>query len=509
MPVFNGTALNDTLTGTAGADTLNGLEGNDILVGDLGGDYIDGGTGRDTVRYSLSELGVKIDLLAATASGGEAQGDTLVSIEHVTGSNLEDVIRGDDLNNRLVGKAGNDTLEGRDGNDTIRGGDGADSLVGGVGLDLLSYSGSSAGVTVHLETLFASGGAATGDIFHGFEHLRGSDNADHLTGSNINNRIIGGAGDDSLYGLSGNDTLDGGAGADWFDGGEGFDVVTYKHATIFRYGAIIDVRLETSSGVAAGDQFTSIEGFVGTTVGDSFVLGDEDNRVFGHDGNDFIDAGRGDDTLIGGVGADFLHGSVGSDTAGYAASDAGISVNLQTGSATGGHATGDTLSWIENISGSTFDDNIAGSILDNRLRGSAGNDTLTGIDGRDTLVGGAGADHFAYVSRDDHLTTNDADSLTIGAFRNTDFDIIKDFTSGEDLLQMTAAEFSGAVYNTHSIDDLGLEDASDAAFAFHNGHLFHVRYETAADFSNGIVDVVHLARLLNVESLVQTDFDFV
>ena len=55
--------------------------------------------------------------------------DTLIGIENVTGSWLNDVLRGDDGDNVLKGGEGDDELNGRDGNDTLTGGEGADTFV--------------------------------------------------------------------------------------------------------------------------------------------------------------------------------------------------------------------------------------------------------------------------------------------------------------------------------------------------------------------------------------------
>ena len=83
-------------------DTLIGGEGNDTLIGGAGADSLDGGAGIDTADYSGSESGVTVDLSAGTGTGGDAEGDTLTSIENVTGSAHNDTLTGD---------AGANTLE--------------------------------------------------------------------------------------------------------------------------------------------------------------------------------------------------------------------------------------------------------------------------------------------------------------------------------------------------------------------------------------------------------------
>ena len=86
-------------------------------------------------------------------SGGTAEGDTLTSIENLTGSSHADFLVGNDGNNVLVGLEGNDilkggggadTLYGDSGSDTLKGGGGADTLNGGSGIDTANYFGRAA-----------------------------------------------------------------------------------------------------------------------------------------------------------------------------------------------------------------------------------------------------------------------------------------------------------------------------------------------------------------------------
>ncbi|WP_417490519.1 calcium-binding protein, partial [Maricaulis sp.] len=90
---------------------------------------------------------------------------------------------------------------------------------------------------------------------------------------------------------------------------------------------------------------------------DNTIRGNSANNVLdGAAGDDILVAGIGNDTLIGGAGADTLYGDIGVDTADYSASDAGIDVRLwRGGDNSGGHAEGDRLRDIENLTGSAFD----------------------------------------------------------------------------------------------------------------------------------------------------------
>ena len=114
--VLFGTTGNDTIdllagddhyTAYAGADQVNGNAGNDTLIGGAGADSLDGGADTDTADYSSSAAGVVVRLWNGTGQGGDAEGDVLVNIENVTGSDQGDVLIGaNNANNVLSGGGG-------------------------------------------------------------------------------------------------------------------------------------------------------------------------------------------------------------------------------------------------------------------------------------------------------------------------------------------------------------------------------------------------------------------
>src|SRR5262245_16547011 len=82
----------DLLIGGQGDDTLNGGDGDDYLRGDAGADALSGGAGHDIASYLSSQGSVSIDLgRASTTWTGEAQGDTLTSIEEFELTGSDDV----------------------------------------------------------------------------------------------------------------------------------------------------------------------------------------------------------------------------------------------------------------------------------------------------------------------------------------------------------------------------------------------------------------------------------
>jgi Ca2+-binding RTX toxin-like protein len=429
--ILNGTSSNNVLNGAAGLNIIDGLAGNDTLAGLGGADTLIGGVGTDTATYVASAAGVNVSLMTELGSGGDAEGDTLSTIENLTGSNLDDTLEGNGGNNVLAGGLGIDTvsyahalagvkvslattssqntigagsdkltgfenvtgsnfndtltgtigynvLTGLAGNDTLNGGVGADTMFGGTGND--TYVVDNAGDIVDetggdgtdtIQTALAFSLAALGSI----ENLTLAGSAAvAATGNNLNNVITGNAGANILNGLDGNDTLNGGAGADTMFGGTGND--TY---VVDNIGDIVD---ETG-----GDGTDTVQSSINFNLSDAFhVKGEVENLTLtgtaatngtGNTLANVITGNTGNNILAGLGGADTLIGGVGTDTATYVASLEGVNVSLMTGLGSGGDAEGDTLATIENLTGSNFDDTLEGNGGGNVLAGALGIDTVS------------------------------------------------------------------------------------------------------------------------------------
>jgi Ca2+-binding RTX toxin-like protein len=404
-----GEAGNDTILGGAGDDLVDGGAGDDMLVGGTGADTIVGGDGVDVADYSASSAGVKVNLTTSMGSGGDAEGDKLSGIENVTGSKFDDV---------LVGNASANTLLAGDGNDTLAGGDGADVLNGGSGIDTADYSASSAAVTINLEIGIAKGGDAEGDTLISIENLIGSKFDDALVGDGNVNKINGGDGNDTLLGGAGNDVLDGGTGddtlvggigADTLSGGDGVDVADYATSS-----AGVKVNLTTSLGLggdAEGDTLSQIENVTGSKFSDVLT---------GNAGANTLVGGAGDDVLVGSGGGDMMDGGADNDTADYSNSNAGVKVNIATGIGLGGFAEGDKLISIENVIGSKFDDVLTGDAGANMLQAGSGNDVLVGSGGGDRMDGGADNDTADYSNSNAGVKVNLATGVGAGGFAEGD-----------------------------------------------------------------------------------------
>src|SRR5262245_49723600 len=111
------------------------------------------------------------------------------------------------------------------------------------------------------------------------------------------------------------------------------------------------------------------------------------DTIYGYGGNDTILGLGGKDLIIGGARGEAVHGGDGIDAAFYTDSSEAVSVNLSTGKGTGGTAQGDTLTSIENLFGSAYDDVLTGNSGDNALSGMGGADILKGSGGADSLSG--------------------------------------------------------------------------------------------------------------------------
>lgn len=431
---ITGSAFNDTLIGSNDANSLKGGSGDDTIDGGAGNDVLAGESGIDTVSYVSANTGVLVDLSLTTSQNTVGGGsDTLTGFENLTGSNYDDVLKGDATANTLKGGIGNDILDG---------GAGDDKLMGEAGLDTARYSSASAAVTVNLATTIAqnTGGAGT-DILSGIENLIGSAFNDTLTGDGNANVLEGGLGDDILTGAAGLDTvsfsgassgvtvnlatttaqntgagldtiagfenilgsgfndiltgddtanvIEGGAGDDNLNGGNGIDTAAYVNAA-----AAVTVNLATVTAqntIGAGtDILVNFENLTGSAFGDTLTGSTGDNVIDGGAGNDTVQGGAGNDTLLGGAGVDTLS---------YAASGSAITLNLATTTVqnTGG-AGSDTVSGFENILGSGYGDTLTGDAGDNTIDGGNGSDIIDGGNGNDTLIGGASTDTLTYAT---------------------------------------------------------------------------------------------------------------
>ena len=468
---------NDIIFGLGGGNSIDGGNGDDTILGGLGNDVIHGGADIDTASYSDFNQGVTVGVQGGPGSGGTAQGDTLDSIENLTGSGHNDFLMGDGQKNvlsglgeqdTLKGYGGNDTLNGGSGHDTLRGGEGGDVLNGGAGKDTADYSGSNEGVIVTLIYDSAAYGHAEGDDLNSIEHLTGSAHADQLAGNNAANVLEGGdgpdilkgyGGDDTLLGgghnndlsgMDGNDTLESKGGQDKLDGGAGDDEMTGGKGNdeyiVDSAGDLIDENFDSGYDEA----FTSVSYDLGentdvetlrTTndigaVAISLTGNWMDNYLRGNAGTNVLDGVTGDDVMSGLNGNDTYYVDSVSDVI---AENAGLGSDVVRSSTTfvlnvtaeveSLQTTDVAASNSMTLVGNEFAQTIVGNAGINVLRGFAGSDQLQGMGGNDTLTGHAGNDKFLF-----NTALNAA----------TNVDTITDFTVVDDLVRLENAIFTQA-----------------------------------------------------------------
>lgn len=220
------------------------------------------------------------------------------------------------------------------------------------------------------------------------------------------------------------------------------------------------------------------------TDGVDVILGNGGNDLlFGLAGDDTLEGGDGNDTLEGGAGADLLDGGLDVDTASYESSAAGVTVNLVTGTGTGGDAEGDTLTGIENLTGSAFADVLTGDADANVISGGDGDDTVDGGAGDDVIDGGAGADDISGGAGNDVLTgSTGADLFRFFPLALTPegSDTITDFEAGVDQIWFDSTEFDVLGSATQLGSDVVISYGSGYTITLQNTLLGDL---SASDFS--------------------------
>ena len=235
------------------------------------------------------------------------------------------------------------------------------------------------------------------------------------------------------------------------DNGVMIDLSAHGGGTIFLQGFSVD-DLDASDFVFAiigTDNADTLDGDAGDDVmrggaGDDTLLGNEGtDTLYGGDDNDGLWGHAGDDTLYGGEGNDTLYGDAVHDPA-----DTGDDT-LYGGEGNDrmwGHAGDDALYGGEGndtLYGDAARDGAYQGVYtgDDTLYGGEGNDTLEGGKGNDTLYGGEGDDTLYGDESDDSGDEGDDTFVFQSGHGN---DTIKDFTDGDDLIDLSAlADVSG------------------------------------------------------------------
>ncbi|WP_448660078.1 calcium-binding protein [Sphingomonas sp. CJ99] len=452
--------IGSIMIGTGGIDALNagdggvemqGRSGDDVLIGGDGNDRIDGGSGADRMVGGLGDdiylFDDLFDRVVEEADGGH---DTVYSYadfhwmrDHVEdlyvvngeygwGNGSDNLIVGNARNNNLDGGGGVDRLVGGAGNDLYRVDDARDTVVeaAGEGRDRIVAADTGYYLPDHVEELELTafrlafeptttpGGYGVGNALDNL--IIGSYLANLLLGGDGDDRIDAGEGADWMFGETGNDTLFGQNDNDVIDGGIGDDVIWGGNGADYLIGGEGDDALH-------GHREYILDVISGGPLRQTDFVTD---ILVGGAGNDLLDgaSGLGDyDLMDGGTGNDVYRVDTPADLT-FEAAGGGIDT-VQADITGAGYYLYDH---VENLVlegatpfgvGNALANRITGSGSANWLLGGAGDDVLDGGGGNDVLFGEAGADRFVFA-------------------RGTGGDVIGDFQSGTDRIDLSAFGFA-------------------------------------------------------------------
>jgi uncharacterized delta-60 repeat protein len=409
-----------------GQGNLTGNELGNILFAGKGDNVLDGGAGSDTASYAYATTGVTVSLATTGPQDTEGSGtDTLLNIEHLSGSNFDDNLLGNQADNTLYGGAGADFMAGANGSDTYIVDDvgdivretNADPTKGGIDtvLSSISYA-----LGANVENLTLTGGSP----------INGGGNA-------LANSLVGNSADNILNGSLGADTMAGGLGNDTYYVDNAGDVV------VEQANAGIDTVISTVTRALGANQENL------TLAGTTAINGTGNglaNTIVGNNAANVIDGGAGADKMMGGLGNDVYYVDDAGDqvvesgdpTAGgidtvaawvsYTLGD--YVENLNLGGTAAINATGNTLA--NRIVGNSAANVLTGGAGADSLFGALGNDTLVGGDGKDVLEGGGGSDVFVFNAAAESGTTS------------ATWDVINDFVRGQDKIDLRGIDANTA-----------------------------------------------------------------
>ena len=221
----------------------------------------------------------------------------------------------------------------------------------------------------------------------------GNDTINALAGDDV---LIGNGGNDVLNGDAGRDRMTGGAGNDTLNGGADFDHAVYIDAT---EGIMVNFGAGTVTGGASvgNDTLTSTEGLKGTNFNDTFNASTYSNTSPNGGGVGYVLPGgfgiQGSfNEFEGNGGADTITGN-GNTRISYQSATAAVTVNLQTGTASGDISVGTDviLGGVNAVRGSSFNDSITG-----RSDNGSNTENFDGWGGNDFIDGNGGFDRVRY-----------------------------------------------------------------------------------------------------------------
>ncbi|SEP62273.1 calcium-binding protein [Thalassovita taeanensis] len=379
------------LVGTTGDDFIQAADGvvvQQIWGGD-GNDTIEGGSGAQFANGSSNRL---------HGDGGD---------DHLYLGGVENQIYGDEGSDTIHVLAGQNVDR-----DFLTGGDGSHALAG---IDVLNLT-----ETEYSWQIYLNAGSGFGDLV-GKSPLSMTAATDHkyiqatagvngavarVPGTNQNGQVVEGV-NFELRVPDSNTLTPGGTGRI----GEFEVILASNNRDIIAVGSDENAILVQGNG--GDDVLFSAQIFADSLFGgegddvlgtyNQSLGGDSFQRNYADDKIILLDGGDGDDTLVAGDVREDIIGGVGTDEVTYETGLGGVTIDLETGEASGGYAEGDHLDGIENVIGSVDDDILTGDSGTNVLTGYDGNDTLSGGHGDDVLFGNDGDDVLSGGEGNDQL----------------------------------------------------------------------------------------------------------
>ncbi|MCX7190383.1 MAG: Ig-like domain-containing protein [Methylotenera sp.] len=337
------------------------------------------------------------------------------------------------------------------------------------------------------------------------------------TTGNDSTLTTGGAGKDHIFGLAGNDVIDGGADADSLVGGAGNDIYIVDNTG----DVVVEALNEGTDLVKSSVNFTLSDNIETLTLtGTDSINGTGNtlkNIITGNDSNNVLDGGAGVDKLIGGLGNDtyIIDLTVAGKLEDTITETGGIDTLQLRGTTTNTTAVtltlaktlenlnaSATVTSLLNLTGNTFDNILTGNAANNVLSGLVGNDTLIGDAGNDKLMGGLGLDNLSGGLGNDTFVFDSALNAS------TNVDVITDFTSGADKLQLSAKIFAKVkgVKFADVFHDTAITDSHVNNYIIYDSSTGIVSYD--ADGA-GAGAAVQFATLTGLSTLTASDFTVV
>ena len=558
-----GNSSSNSLFGGDGKDYLHGGGGaNNHLEGGLHDDTYEITSNNSTI-VEKSELYSGDDWIIVNFSGSEQNPEIYKIEENVENLELNEsstyvYIEGNQQDNIIIGNSHNNVLFGLDGDDYLDGKGGGNYLVGGYFNDTYKIT-SGNDIIIEDNELFSGNDWIVANfsdsdqaldngyiIPNNVENIQleetsanitinGNESNNIMTGNEGNNVLLGNDGDDYLNGVNGTNHLVGGLHDDTYE-------IASANNTIIETDELYSgddwIIVNFSASEQNPSEYRIVENVENLKLKETSeninITGNQGNNIIiGNSDANILKGGDGKDTLEGKDGSNHLEGGLHDDT--YIVSNLQTSIHETSEKHSGedwvridlsDELTNDESKYIledniENIMLEEASQNIGivGNILDNTIKGNTQNNLLQGGGGRDDIKGGEGKDYLDGGEGNDYLYGGKGHDRMYGGsgvdvfivnpndygIEDTSPDIIEDFNSKEDFIQINTSYQSTTNREILSSEDFaitrtssqlnsehGLQSSAEYVFDESQGVLYHNDNgeKPGVDYNqNGILDL--------------------